>query len=199
MVEACFFSSRSFTPVLTFFFDNWVYVFPVYALCASQSPSNQHVTHVHYCYHAFGTVCYVQRSVKRMGGHTLKEFQKSEQGFKYARTSLSVRIWSFLETAILWFTSCCSLILIDLAMNFTEKWLHMYMCIMALSLLPFSHQSPTVALSSSLSSQFFCHCDTWTMRPLPPGNLHVCKCTQFFVNRIFSTVQISLQLARVAA
>ena len=100
--------------------------------------------------------------------------------------------------AVLCFTSCCSLILIDLAMNFTEKWLHIYTCIMALSLLPFSHQSPTVALSSSLSSQFFCHCDTWTMRPLPPGNLHACKCTQFFVNRIFSTAQISLQLARVA-
>ena len=65
--------------------------------------------------HAFGKVGHVQRSVRKMAKHTLKELEGSKRGLN---TSLNARIWSFLDTAILCSASCCSLILIDLAVNF---------------------------------------------------------------------------------
>ena len=45
----------------------------------------------------------------------LKEFQKVGE---VLNTSLNVRIWLFLEMATLYFASCCSLILIHLAVDF---------------------------------------------------------------------------------
>ena len=42
------------------------------------------------------------------------------KNIKVLNTSMSMRIWSFLETAILCFASCCSLIFIDLIAEFTR-------------------------------------------------------------------------------
>ena len=53
---------------------------------------------------------------KVMANRTLKEFQ---EGSEVLNTSSNKRIWSFFETAILCFTSHCSLILINLAADFT--------------------------------------------------------------------------------
>ena len=58
----------------------------------------------------FGMISYVQQSVRKMAERTMKEFQEVS---KVWTTSLSMRIWSFLETAILCFASHCSLIFID--------------------------------------------------------------------------------------
>ena len=66
---------------------------------------------------AFGTVSHMQQSVRRMAKCTMKEFQKVS---KVLNTSTSMRIWSFLETVILCFASCCSLIFIDLIAEFTR-------------------------------------------------------------------------------
>ena len=76
----------------------------------------------------------------------IEEFQKVS---KVSNTSLNMRIWLFLETGILCFASHCSLVLIDLAMDFNEVvaafWLSVFASV-CVSLL---------AYSSSLSSQFF--------------------------------------------
>ena len=66
--------------------------------------------------HAFGKVGHVQRSVRKTANRTLKELEGSERG---SNTSPNARIWSFLDTAILCFASRCSLVLIDLAADFT--------------------------------------------------------------------------------
>ena len=58
----------------------------------------------------FGMISYVQQSVRKMAERTMKEFQEVS---KVSTTSLSMRIWPFLETAILCFASHCSLIFID--------------------------------------------------------------------------------------
>ena len=65
---------------------------------------------------AFETVGHVQESVRRVAKCTLKEFQKVSV---VSNTSLSTRIWSFRETAILCFAIHWSLILIDLAADFS--------------------------------------------------------------------------------
>ena len=63
----------------------------------------------------FETVGHVQQSVRRITKHTLKEFQDMSD---VSNTSPNIMIWLFLETAIICFASCCSLILIDLTMDF---------------------------------------------------------------------------------
>ena len=49
----------------------------------------------------------------------LKEFIESQKVSEVSNTSPYTRIWSFLETATLGFTSLCSLILVHLAADFT--------------------------------------------------------------------------------
>ena len=61
---------------------------------------------------AFEMVGHVQQIVRRMAKHSWKEVSE------VLNTSPNMRIWSFLETAIYYFTSCSSLILIDLAADF---------------------------------------------------------------------------------
>ena len=65
---------------------------------------------------AFGTVGHVQQIMRRMAKHTLKEFQEVS---KVSNTTPNVRIWSFLNTAILCFASHWSLMLINLTIDFT--------------------------------------------------------------------------------
>ena len=65
--------------------------------------------------HAFGMVGHVQQSVRRIANCMLKEFQEVGE---VSNTSPNMRMWSFLETAILCFASRCSLVLIELAADF---------------------------------------------------------------------------------
>ena len=66
--------------------------------------------------HAFGKVGHVRRSVRETSKRTFKELEESERG---SNTSPNARIWLFLDTGILCFTSRCSLLLINLATDFT--------------------------------------------------------------------------------
>ena len=93
----------------------------------------------------------------------------SERG---SNTSLK---WSFLETVILCFASCCSLVLsISLQTSRSSG------CILALCF-RFRFR---VSLLTLITANF----DVVTMRPLAPlrqRTIHLRKCTQLFVNRIF--------------
>ena len=66
--------------------------------------------------HAFGKVGHVQQSARKTAKCTVKELEESERG---SNTSPNARIWSFLDTGILCFASRCSLLLINLATDFT--------------------------------------------------------------------------------
>ena len=67
--------------------------------------------------HVFEMVSHAQQiKHEKMAKHLLKEIQKVSE---VPNTLPNVRIWSFLKTVILCFTSCCSLILMDLAANYT--------------------------------------------------------------------------------
>ena len=60
--------------------------------------------------HAFGKVGHVRRSVRKTEKCALKWLKGSERG----------RIWMFLDTGILCLASRCSLVLIDVAADFTR-------------------------------------------------------------------------------
>ena len=66
-----------------------------------------------------------EQCIRRMADHTLKEFEEMSK----VRTPYQIQgflVWSFLETAMhfLCFASCCSLILINFAIDFPVYWLH---------------------------------------------------------------------------
>ena len=57
------------------------------------------------CGKCFWDSGHVQESVRRMAKHTVKEFQEVSE---VSNTSPNPRIWSFLKSAIPWFTSWSS-------------------------------------------------------------------------------------------
>ena len=63
-----------------------------------------------------GTCFLDSRPCATLAKHMLKEFQEVSE---VLNTTPNAKIWSFLKTAILCFASCCSLIFIDLAADFT--------------------------------------------------------------------------------
>ena len=66
--------------------------------------------------HSFGMVGHVQQSVRRMANCTMIEFQEVSE---VSNTSPNTRICLFLEMVILCFTSHWSLVLINLAADFS--------------------------------------------------------------------------------
>ena len=66
--------------------------------------------------HSFGMVGHVQQSVRRLANCTMIEFQEVSE---VSNTSPNTRICLFLEMVILCFTSHWSLVLINLAADFS--------------------------------------------------------------------------------
>ena len=137
-------------------------MFAVYVSHASQRPLNRQVTCTYITVSRRGTCFWDGQPCATKYEKNGKAFQEVSE---VSNTLPNVRIWLFLKTAILCFTSHCSLILMDLAMVVAAFWVSIFASVFASSALLSSH-----FLTSPQSDCYSARND---------------KLTYVFVNRIF--------------